>query len=312
MAVTTKTPADLNALTRVASKLMHDAYQRGINDEQNWVEGMYMEESTTEDALLCIFYGALNQATESFGPGAIPYQTVFGSNIEFAKRQWKDGLRLRARDFFNEKYGMLKQQAMMLGTVYANIYHNQAAAILNNGTTAATTGPDGVPLYDNNHVHGLGTYDNLLAGTGNFAFDLKVAIQTMMKFPDDKGRPRYNNVPTHVIVPTSTFFDSRTVLNNTLDPADNKNTENPLKGFVKAFTEPLLIDANDWHAIRSAPGESPFIAVRDPNFDQNNLIAEQNVTTENFMSFEEFTWRIMADRALYNSWSHLFALTVNA
>jgi hypothetical protein len=311
MAVVIKSIADLNALEKTMARVLQDSYQNGLKDPFNWVNGMFTQVDSVDDAITNIFYGSVGDPTRVLGPGSINYSTLMGSSYEFRKHQYKNGIKIDVHDFLADKVGFLPEMVRSIADKYASIYRIEAVDILNNGATSAVLTADGVPLFDNAHVYGLGSFDNLLAGTNNFRTDLIAMIQAMAGFADDQGLKRWNNVPTDFIVPQSIMFETREVLDSPNDPRDNKNFTNVLQGAGRAWIEPRLTDTNDWFGIVNNPGEKPFIAVRHPVLDNPTLIPDMDVRAENIMAFEYFSWRIQAERALFPTWAHLFAKNVN-
>lgn len=136
---------------------------------------------------------------------------------------------------------------------------------IENGTSATLgLGYDGVSFFNDAHpdrgTAGVGTQDNLLAGTGTgtsaLKTDLQVAIQTLHTFKDEQNKPFHPMIRPEdlvVVVPPGLKFAMMEAVNAALI----SNTSNILVGAVRdVIVSPYLTDADDWYLFKSGAGQA--------------------------------------------------------
>ena len=112
---------------------------------------------------------------------------------------------------------------------------------------------------DPNNITAANTFDNKLALALD-ATNFNTAYQTMLTFPDGKGRPM-GLMPTHLIIPPQLRKTAKDIL-----VADTVSTggTNVNKGEVQLIVEPLLADfPTTWYLISCDAGFPLFIQERE-------------------------------------------------
>jgi phage major head subunit gpT-like protein len=315
MAITLSTPERLNNITRLLNREFQTSYKAGLELSNNWtpphVAGPV---DTVKRAVDFIFYGDVDEP-EELGEFQDPeYVDLAGYELYLQMKEYQNGPRIPKKDWVADEIGALQQQVMSMGEKYSLIWRFLAIDILNNGATSAVTTYDGVPLYSNAHVVGLGTFDNLLTGTGNFATDLQTAYTAMQKFVNDKNVVRDANEPTHVVYPTELHFTVLETLRNRWDPRDEKSTENVNVNLVSPIVEQRLSDVNDWFIFKSTPSQKPFIGITNKAASSTNdtLVNMNKVNPANQIVDKFLKWSIHQYRGLHPTHPHLHAKMVNA
>jgi phage major head subunit gpT-like protein len=313
MAINKVTPNTLNAVSVLLSRLFHDIYKASLDQSSNWITPHMAVQDTKKAAIDFIWYGAVDEPEEVEDLQDFEYTDLLGYQFELGTREFQNAVRIPKKDFIDDDLGILNQQVQSVGATYANLWRFLAIEILNNGATAAVQTYDAVPLYDNAHIVGAGTFDNLLAGTGTFKTDIQTAYTTMQLFVNDKNQVRLDNTPTHVVVHPSQIFDVREVLVNSRDNRDNKNTENVTQGLVQSIVEPRLTDVNDFFVFRSTPTEKPFIGItnREASATNETLVSTNKVNSNSQITDKILNWAINQFKALHPTHPHLHAKTVN-
>jgi phage major head subunit gpT-like protein len=313
MAITGSPQKTLAAVTTILDNLFQTTYQAGLGNLNNWAPQHTNVKDTVKRAINYIFYGDHNAPTEVDDYENDHYTEILGYQLERGLRQFQDGIKILRSDYNDDDLGILKDQVNALAQKYSDIWNILAVEILNNGATAAVTTYDAVPLYDNAHVIGAGTFDNLLVGTNVFATDIQTCYNAMMLFPTDTNLLRPANFPTHVVHPVQDLFEIKEVLNNSWNPADNKATENVNKNLVTSIVEPRLTDVNDWFAFKSGGGETPFVGITNKKASSTGekLVNDNKVSANGQITDKDFHWKIHVYRGLHPTHPHLHAKVVN-
>jgi hypothetical protein len=313
MAIFASPQRNLAALTTLLSGIFNDAYLAGLGNLDNWAPSHTKIIDTVKRAVTYIFYGDANPIEEVGENENYRYDDLLGFHLEQTMREFQGGVQISKKDYVDDDLGILNDQVTALATRYSDIWNVLAVEILNNGATTVET-YDAVSLYNNAHIIGDGTFDNLLAGTAVFAVDIQTVYQSMLLFPSDKNELRPFNVPTHVVHPTGMIFEVKTALNNAWDGSTTSATENVNQGLVKPIIEPRLTDANDWFAFRSAGAEVPFVGITNKAGSSTNeqLVNMNKPSVGGVVTDKLYYWAIHLIRGLHPTHPHLHCKVVNA
>jgi phage major head subunit gpT-like protein len=303
----------LAAITKILDNTFQTSYQAGLGNLNNWAPQHLREKDTVKRAIDYIFYGDVDAPTEVEDYENDHYTEILGYNLERGMRQFQDGFKILRSDFIDDDLGILQDQVNALAVKYADIWNLLAVEILNNGATAAVTTYDAVPLYDNAHIIGLGTFDNLLVGTNDFSVDIQTAYNAMLEFPTDKNLDRPSNIPTHCVYPVSMRVEVGRDLNNTWNPDPNQHDENPTKKLVNGIMEPRLADVNDFHIFRSEGAEIPFVGITNKKASPTGekLVNDNKISANGQITDKDYHWKIHVYRGLHPTHPHLHAKVVN-
>ncbi len=214
-----------------------------------------------------------------------------------AMRQWIDervpgALRTHAYDVENRKYeatieidretfeddrlGQIKPRIEELAVRAAVHPDELTLSLLNSGFTAPCY--DGQYFFDTDHAEGAsGAQSNKLT-VALTAPNLETAVERMLGFKDDQGKP-LSVMPDTLLVGADNFFNARQILNSTsIVVAGSSNVEkpsgNPLSGMLDLLVSPH-VDAGKWFVLATRYPVRPllfqwrvkpeFTAVTDPS-----------------------------------------------
>lgn len=316
MAITKDIQRDIAATSVVINNLFQESYKAGLGLNNNWVGPHVREFDTAKRAVDFVFYGNWNAPTQVGELQEYQYKEILGYLYELGMNEYQDGVQITKRDWLDDDLGILTSQVQALAEKYASIWRFLAVDILNNGATSAVQTYDGVPLYDNAHIVGAGTFDNLFAGTGTFADDLDTAYEFMELFVDDTNQVRDDNTPTHVVFHPSLRSEILTELESQGSTTDAKNSGviNPNFRLVSPIMEQKLSDANDWFLFKSAGSQVPFIGITNnaASATGNALVSTNKTNANGQITDKIFKWAIHQIKALHPTHPHLHAKVVNA
>ena len=318
MALAGITPRELNNTNVDLQKDFNDSYKASLEDSNNWAPPHVKVATTSKKLINYIFYGDMDSLDELNDLQNDEFETILGYTLNLDNTTYGKGVKITLEDFNADAkdLSLLPQQVQIIATKAALLWKDLAISILNNGATAAVQTYDGVSLYNNAHVVGDGTFDNLLAGTGDFGVDLETLYQAMLVFQNDIGQVREGNIPTHVIHPIGLRKQVLEELNSTSATVDNKNSGVVNTNFrlVSPIMEPKLTDANDWFAMRSQGLEIPFIGLHNPGASptRDQLVSDNRPNVQGQIVDEWLKWKYRTKRKLHPSHPHLHCKVVNA
>jgi hypothetical protein len=134
----------------------------------------------------------------------------------------------------------------------------------------------------------------------------------MLEFPTDTNLLRPENIPTHVVYPTSIHWEVRGDLESTWLPTGDTD-KNINKGLVSPILEPRLTDANDFFVFRSAGAEKPFVGITNKKASSTGekLVNDNKVSANGQVTDKAFHWKIHVYRGMHPTHPHLHAKVVN-
>ncbi len=151
-----------------------------------------------------------------------------------------------------------------------------AIGLLNGGFSA--TCYDGQFFFDSDHQEGLSGAQSNLLSVPLSADNLETAVETMMGFRDDQGKP-LGIMPDTLVVGPGDYFDARQILNSvSIVVAGSSDVEkpagNPLSGMLNLEVSPH-VDSGKWFVLATKYPVRPllfqwrirpeFTAVTDPS-----------------------------------------------
>lgn len=203
----------------------------------------------------------------------VAYKPLSDTTYTITNKIFKAGLVVRRKDLDDQQYNGITRRIQQLASVAVGHKNKMLVDALINGTSA-TLGLcyDGVALFHDAHpdrgVAGVGTQDNLLAGSGtttaNLQTDLNTGIQTMLTFKAENGEPFTESLDKLMIVAHPSMRKSVLEALNAQIISNTSNVGFAGLNIQPVFT-PRLVDVNDWYMLNmSANMASLILQDRDP------------------------------------------------
>jgi len=197
------------------------------------------------------------------------------SNFTITNRKWEGSLAVDREALEDEQYGQILIRARELATEAKRHPDELVFSLLQDGfSTTGSTGDlsgediacyDGKAFFATDHSDTGAEYTTAQSNKGTSelsATTLQVAITTMRKFKDDRGRPKGIN-PTDLVVPPDLEWTARELLNSTYYPEEGSTTAklatNVLKGVLNLIVSPYLTDTNNWFVLDTSHVIKPII-----------------------------------------------------
>lgn len=204
-------------------------------------------------------------------PGALRTHTYDVEN-----HKYEATIEIDRETFEDDRLGQIKPRIEELAVRAATHPDELVLGLLNTGFTAA--GYDGVNFFDAAHEEGAsGTQSNKLT-VALSADNLEAAVERMLGFKDDQGKP-LSVMPDTLLVGADNFFNARQTLNSTsIVVAGTSDVEkpsgNPLSGMLDLQVSPH-VEAGKWFVLATRYPVRPllfqwrikpeFTAVTDPS-----------------------------------------------
>jgi len=210
--------------------------------------------------------------------GAISYDTAkenwkgrwemvtYGKGFVVERELWDDGLT-----------GVIKSLPKALARSVRHTVETLATNILNNATTAADTGPDGVCLVSNAHILGTsGTFSNRPTNYSDLdSTSIEQAYVDIGNWVDDRSL-KIAAKPKRIVIPTETAWTAAKLFGSDKVPEDANNAINPAKGILPYTTSEFLTDTDAWYLITDVPNGLTFYWRRRPEFTQDKDFDTEN------------------------------------
>lgn len=213
----------------------------------------------------------MREWTDERVPGALR-----AHEYEIENSKYEATIEVDRETFEDDRLGQVRPRIEELAVRAATHPDELVVGLLNNGFTA--TCYDGQFFFDNDHEEGLsGTQSNLLS-VALSADNLETAVETMMGFRDDQGKP-LGIMPDTLVVGPGDYFDARQILNSvSIVVAGSSDIEkpagNPLSGMLNLEVSPH-VDSGKWFVLATKYPVRPllfqwrihpeFTAVTDPS-----------------------------------------------
>lgn len=195
---------------------------------------------------------------------------------EVENRKYEATLEVDRETFEDDRLGQIRPRIEELALRAATHPDELVVGLLNAGFTS--TGYDGQYFFDTDHSEGLsGSQGNRLA-LALSAANLETAVETMLGFKDDQGKP-LGVMPDTLLVGPDNFFNARQILNSLSivvagDTDVEKPAGNPLSGLLNLLVSPH-VDSGKWFVLATGCPVRPllfqwrvrpeFSAVTDPS-----------------------------------------------
>ena len=182
---------------------------------------------------------------------------------EVVNDDWGLGISVASNDIKDDLLGLYDERLDLLGKRIEQFPDDLVFQLLKDGLVELCI--DGQPFFsdthyaDPNNINAANTFDNKLALALSVA-NFNTAYETMLTFPDGKGRPM-GLEPTHLIVPPQLRKTAKDILE-----ADTVSTggTNVNKGEVQLIVEPLLAnEGTRWYLISADAGFPLFVQERE-------------------------------------------------
>lgn len=214
---------------------------------------------------------AMRQWTDERVPGALrPH------DYEVENRKYEATIEVDRETFEDDRLGQVRPRIEELALRAATHPDELVTGLLNDGFTA--TCYDGQYFFDTDHEEGVsGVQSNKLALPLSGP-NLETAVETMLGFRDDHGKP-LGIMPDTLVVGPDNFFDAREILNSvSIVVAGSSDIEkpsgNPLSGMLNLEVSPY-VDSGKWFVLATKYPVRPvlfqwrikpeFSAVTDPS-----------------------------------------------
>ena len=214
---------------------------------------------------------ALREWVDERVPGALRTESY-----EIENRKYEATIEVDRETFEDDRLGQIRPRIEELAVRAAGHPDELIVELLNAGF--ASTCYDGQYFFDTDHAEGAsGSQSNkltdALSGTA-----LSSAVQQMMGFKDDQGKP-LGVVPDTLLVGPDNFFTAREILNSvSIVVAGSTDVEkpggNPLSGMLNLLVSPF-VDSGNWYLLAAQYPVRPllfqwrvkpeFTAVTDPS-----------------------------------------------
>ena len=273
-------------LTSAALPFLRRFIDRGRDTRPEWFQPVYRMESTDRALEQYTSIARFGQFSETDEGAAVTYDSAIqGFDQSVTPVQFALGFKISKVAFDDDKLGALKNMATDLGRSWNETRNVLAAARFNNGFTSGT-GPDGVVLFSESHIHEDGvTFANKPSADADFSLTSWRAAQiTFNNFTDGRGKKLALTPKTILIAPDSVHDVFELV--RSPDRPDNANTAvNVYRGFfggapIDAMHTPYLTDVDAWFVIGDT-GDSgyplvflerePFTVENDVDFDTRTM-----------------------------------------
>jgi len=181
-------------------------------------------------------------------------------DYEVANRKYEATIEVDRETFEDDRLGQIKPRIEELAIRAASHPDELVAALLNNGFT--TTCYDGQYFFDTDHSEGdSGSQSNKLTSALSAA-NLETAVETMLGFKDDHGKP-LGVMPDTLLVGPDNFFNARQILNSTSivvagSTSVEKPSGNPLSGMLNLLVSPH-IGSGKWFVLAASYPVRPLI-----------------------------------------------------
>ena len=311
-------PEPINDLL-VLSEMLNDSFQVTyadyLNRKSNWSNQLILPAPCRNRKIHFpfIYDGADLDIVNEGDPPA--YNTLLGQDVSIALKAVKGGVSIRQIDFEDPMYqNQLFAQVKGLGIKAA--YHNNRRlvnALINGDTDTYYTMYDGELLFSNSHSIGGYSFDNLGAGTLS-ATSFAEAKTKLRQIPwGSKGEYLPMEGSTfYLVVPPQLSYTAKALMKNTWDPADNKYTENILRGEAEVIVdEQLGDDADDWYLIAELPDMKPFVNVYHQTLNSMNLVPEVDPSSDAVKNHDEYRWSLKMFRETFPTHFWLMIKYVN-
>lgn len=214
---------------------------------------------------------AMRQWTDERIPGALRTNTY-----DIENQKYEATIEVDRETFEDDKLGQIKPRIEELAVRAATHPDELVIGLLNDGFTSDCY--DGQFFFDTDHAEGQsGTQSNKLVVALSSA-NLETAVETMLAFKDDQGKP-LGIMPDTLVVGPDNFFDARQILNSvSIVLAGSTDIEkpgsNPLSGMLDLHVSPH-VDSGKWFVLATKYPVRPmlfqwrikpeFTAVIDPS-----------------------------------------------
>lgn len=152
--------------------------------------------------------------------GTRSYEAVpYGLGFEVTYAMWRD-----------EKYGVMREEAKLLGRASRNRMEVDAWSILNNGFTSGYNGFDGLPLFSTAHTRLDGGTTQANRPSPDIGLSQTATQAMFLRYEgmvDHRGLPRLMN-PSMIVIPPALKFVARELFGSEKKPGTSDNEINPL------------------------------------------------------------------------------------
>ncbi|MCB1186940.1 Mu-like prophage major head subunit gpT family protein [bacterium] len=198
---------------------------------------------------------AMREWTDERVPGALRT-----NDYEIANRRFEASIEVDRETFEDDRLAQLKPRIEELALRAASHPDELVVGLLANGFT--DTGYDGKAFFADDHKQGdSGTQVNKMADKLG-STSLKLAIETMMAFRDDHGKP-FGLLPDTLLVGPDNYFTARELLNSTgIVLSGGTDLEKPdgngLSGMLNLQVSPW-VPANHWFVLATQYPVRPLL-----------------------------------------------------
>ncbi len=286
------TPQDLNFLTEEVSGNLMYGYEQVLASQELWWQRFTGTTDVTPDfAINYNFLESRTQLEEGLRGQGPQYKRTQGETTRIPLRKWENAIAADIFDVAADRFNQIIAVANQIGAEAARKPQDLMIEAFNNGDTAAFLMFDGVNLYDNAHPKGGTTFDNLLGTLPLNQANLQTAMTAMRRFPSDEGAlSPLDLMATDLWIPPDLTLTADEIINNTLKPTVNFNTENQLKGRVQSITDARITDVDDWGLMSSQLFVKPFLHIKHRDFGEPRTIPKVSDTDENVIEQDELRW----------------------
>ena len=220
---------------------------------------------------------------------SIGYDDPFqGAQKEYVMTTYALGVNITRELADDEMYDYINSIPKKLARSMRQTEETLAFNHLNNGSTAAFVGADGLTLFNASHtLVGGGTYRNQLAAAADLSqTSLEQTLQDIMDWVDDRGL-KINAKGVTLVVPTQVNFRARKILGTEKVTGGNDKDMNPLNGALKLVVSPFLTDNDCCFVITDIDNGLVWYNRRDAEIVRDNEFDTQNMkiaTTRRFSS----------------------------
>ncbi len=282
---------ELAALDVILKRTLENTYAEHISKDVNWATGMTEPVTAEKSEIEFPFVESVGLLVEAKRDDPPKYETLRGQKATIPLRYWHSAVRVSAHDLAQSDTPGLMKEASGIGLNAAFLNKDLLIEALQLGDTSAVVMYDGQNFFSNSHIKKPGVpYDNLLAGALS-STTFQAARTAMMRFPSDFGAARpMGIIATHLVVPPDLEYIARELMQNTLNPADNKNTENVLTGMAQVIAETRLTDVDDWYLIANGSVNKPFLHAKLKEFSPFKLFSELTNDSPAYRDHKERRW----------------------
>jgi len=214
---------------------------------------------------------ALREWIDERVPGALRTRAY-----EIENRKYEATIEVDRETFEDDRLGQIRPRIEELALRAASHPDELVIGLLNEGFTAKCY--DGSSFFAANHAEGLGAAQSNVLNTALSPEGLADAVERMLGFSDDQGKP-LAVLPDTLLVGPDNYFTARQILNSTniviAGTSDvEKPSGNPLSGMLNLIASPH-VDAGKWYVLATAYPVRPlifqwrikpeFTAVTDPS-----------------------------------------------